>query len=170
MQAGKGVAQKGEEEAAARAPASLAQLVRLVPPPQRLPQGPRKQRFAPALRAQELQPALQAQELPPVLRAQELPPVRRARPAGVVPRAQQVAARAQPVAAALSAPGGRPGRWGQTERITLPVLLPAATVASARGAWLSGSRSPMYVLILPASNRSSSAFVAGGISWGARLA
>src|SRR5260370_1492005 len=61
-----------------------------------------------------------------------------------------------------------PAPQGQTVRITLPVLLPPATIASARGASASGMRAEINGLILPDAYRSSNALVATGMTSGAR--
>jgi hypothetical protein len=58
---------------------------------------------------------------------------------------------------------------GQTVRITLPVLVPPATIASALGASASGTLAEISGLILPEAYRSINALVAAGRSSGARL-
>src|SRR5260370_6145727 len=69
--------------------------------------------------------------------------------AGMAPLARVgMALRAPLVAAPHSLVG--PAPQGQTVRITLPVLLPPATIASAIGASASGMRAEINGLILPA--------------------
>ena len=83
------------------------------------------------------------------------------------PARVEMALRAPLVAVPHSLVG--PAPQGQTVRITLPVLLPPATIASALGASASGTLAEINGLILPDAYRSIKALVAAGSSSGARL-